>query len=159
MLKRIAAGGVAAVVGLGVWGVAGEDHTTRDEAGTIVAGGQLGAFATQVGDCFESLPSSVEGVSTIPAVPCSNQHHWQVYHKGSLNATEFNESSIYNESDLVCMNFLESYIPSMPVEKYEIFKDAEFSTLIPTSASWEKGDRSVDCLIGSDIINYYESFI
>ena len=55
MLKRLAVGGVAAVVGLGVWGVAGEDHSTRDESGSIVASGDVGAFVTKLGDCFETI--------------------------------------------------------------------------------------------------------
>ena len=158
MLKKLAAGGAAVAIGASVWGIAGEDHTTRDETGNIVQAGQLGAFVTRVGDCFESLPVENGGVSTIPAVPCSQAHHWQVFYKGDISLTEYSDSGVEQASNIICENALRDIGENLPDAKLAEYANADFNILSPSSQSWEKEDRSVDCLIGSDIETYFTSF-
>ena len=158
MLKRLAAGGVAAVVGLGVWGVAGEDHSTRDDSGAIVASGDVGAFVTKLGDCFESVPDE-KTVSVVPGVPCTDAHHWQVYDKVDSTLDSYDKALLDDEVDSVCSDSLSSIAESISYAKYETYKDSQWSALFPTSESWDKGDRAIDCLLGSDTVTYYESIL
>jgi hypothetical protein len=158
VLKRLAVGGVAAVVGLGVWGVAGEDHSTRDDSGSIVASGDVGAFVTKIGDCFESLPGD-STISTIPGVPCSTAHHWQVFHKEDTTLASYDKNALDADVDAICSAALEDLVYGLSEEKYRTYEESNTFYLFPTSESWDKGDRTVDCLQGSDIVTYYESII
>ncbi|MEN9325115.1 MAG: hypothetical protein RL414_869 [Actinomycetota bacterium] len=159
MLKRLAAGGVAAVVGLGVWGVAGEDHTTRTDSGAIVETGDLGAFATQLGDCFDGLPSGGGKVSTVTGIPCSSAHHWQVVYKGESTLSDYSKTAIDAEVTRVCESAIGDIANGLTDEKYNEYQNAETSVLKPTLESWDKGDRAYDCLVGSDTEVYYTSLI
>jgi hypothetical protein len=158
MLKRIAAGGVAAVVGLGVWGVAGEDNSTRDETGSIVASGDVGAFVTRVGDCFESM-SDESTISTIPGVPCETSHHWQVFHKEDSTLSDYDKEALDEEVIAVCDAALEDLVYGMSDEKFNAYETSESFYLFPTLESWAKGDRTIDCLQGSDTATYFESIL
>lgn len=159
MLKRLAAGGAAAAIGLGVWGVAGEDHTTRSDSGAIVESGQLGAFATQLGDCFDGLPTDDADVTTVEGVPCTQAHHWQVVYKGDSTLTEFDKGALDSEINLACDSAIENLIQTLPDSKLNEYMNAQTSVLLPTSGSWEKGDRTYDCLVGSDTERYYSSLL
>jgi hypothetical protein len=159
MLKRLAAGGVAAVVGLGVWGVAGEDHTTRTDSGAIVESGDLGAFATQLGDCFDGLPLQGGTVSTVTGIPCSSAHHWQVVYKGESSLTQFSEADVDAEVARICEAAIGDIANSLPDDVMADYQNAETSVLKPTSESWAKGDRVYDCLVGSDTEVYYRSLL
>lgn len=158
MLKRLAAGGAAAAIGLGVWGVAGEDHSTRDESGAIVASGDVGAFVTKVGDCFDYMPGD-KTISTIPGVPCNGPHHWQVYHKEDTSLTSYDKNLLDQDVSAVCDAALQDLVDGMSDAKYETYKDSQGYSLFPTSESWAKGDRTIDCLEGSDTITYYDSIL
>jgi hypothetical protein len=158
MLKRLIAGGAVVVVGAGIWGVAGEDHTKRDASGSIVAAGQLGAFATKLGDCFESVPTS-GGVSTVPGVPCTSAHHWQVIYKGNLTLGNFEVNAVQNASTELCNSAITTIAQNLSQNLATEYQNANTASLIPTAASWDKGDRGVDCLIGSDTQTFYDSLI
>ena len=159
MLKRLAAGGVAAAVGLGVWGVAGEDHTTRTDSGAIVESGDLGAFATQLGDCFDGLPEESGKVTTVTGIPCSSAHHWQVVFKGESTLSEFTQSGIDSEVLRLCDSAISDIANQLSEEKIAEYQNAETSALKPTSESWDKGDRAYDCLVGSDTEVFYSSLL
>ena len=158
MIKRIAAGGVAAVVGISAWGIAGEDNSTRDDSGSIVAAGEVGAFVTRVGDCYESL-SNESTVTTVPGVPCTTAHHWQVFHKEDSALSEYDEDLLDTEMVAVCNSALEDLVYDMSDETYETFRSSETTYFFPTSESWVQGDRTIDCLQGSDTVTYYESIL
>ena len=106
--SKAAVGGVAAAVGLGVWGVAGEDHTTRTDTGAIVEAGDLGAFATRLGDCFDGLPIEDVEVTTVTGLPCTNAHHWQVVYKAESALEEFSQSAIDSEVRQICESAVSS---------------------------------------------------
>jgi hypothetical protein len=158
VFKRLAAGGVAAVVGLGVWGVAGEDHSTRDDTGSIVASGDVGAFVTKLGDCFESLPDE-STISTIPGVPCNTAHHWQVFHKEDTSLTSYDKAALDADVEAICSAALEDLVYGLSDAKYQEYQESNSFYLFPTPESWDKGDRTIDCLQGSDTISYYSSLL
>jgi len=159
MIKRLAAGGAAAVIGLGAWGIAGEDHTVRTDSGAIVESGELGAFATQVGDCFDGLPLDDAPVSTVQGLPCTNAHHWQVVYKSDSYLDSYDSNALDNEIEMACDAAIEGIINGLSDSKLNEYQNADISTLKPTVESWAKGDRTYDCLVGSDYESYYSSLL
>jgi hypothetical protein len=159
MIKRLAAGGAAAVIGLGVWGVAGEDHTVRTDSGAIVESGELGAFATKVGDCFDGLPLDDAPVSTVQGLPCTNAHHWQVVYKSDSYLDSFDNNALDAEIEKACDAAIEGIISRLSDTKLAEYQNAQTSSLKPTLESWTKGDRTFDCLVGSDYESYYSSLL
>jgi uncharacterized protein YecA (UPF0149 family) len=158
MIKRLVAGGAVLAIGAGVWGIAGEDHTTRDDSGTIIEAGQLGAFVTQLGDCFESLPNE-ELITTVPGVSCNSAHHWQVFYKGDLSLSFFDSTEVENATSELCSSALNRIADELSYEKVDEYQNASMAWLNPTAESWDKEDRTVDCLVGSDDEYFYSSFI
>ena len=165
MLKRLVAGGLG--LGVAAWaGIAGVDSTTRDEAGQITVQGELGAFVTKLGDCINDVPqgSSEEllKVSTVTGVPCDQPHNWQVIHKGEITLGEFSESEVERKSKILCDAALERIIDSFDESDYERvapFEDSYTNFFLPTAESWVEGDRTVDCIIGSNEETYTDSFL
>jgi hypothetical protein len=157
MLKKIA--GVAALGGVAVFGIGSIDNTTRNEQGAIVEAGELGAFVTQVGDCFFELPQGGQGVSTVPGVPCTEAHHWQVVHKEEIFLNEYSQAEVEALADRVCSNALEEIVLGLSDEKYLEYQNARSSMLHPTEESWMKDDRTVDCLVGDYSDTYFSSML
>lgn len=159
MLKKLISGGVIVAAGVGIWGVSGEDHTTRDTSGAIVTSGDLGVFVTKLGDCFENMPSGSNDVSTVPGVPCTSAHHWQVVYKGNLTLGSFELSAVRNASHEMCTSAITGIVQNLPQTLVDEYQNASSSSLMPTSASWDKGDRGVDCLVGSNSETFFDSLI
>ena len=164
MLKRLVAGGLG--LGVAAWaGIAGVDSTTRDDAGQITVQGELGAFVTKLGDCINDMPgasSEIVGVSTVTGVPCDQPHHWQVIHKGEIALEEYSDAGVLRETEIVCESALEEIFNSFDeadLDRVTQFKNAYENFLFPSTESWVEGDRTVDCLIGSDEETYTESFL
>ena len=162
MLKRLVVGGLG--LGVAAWaGIAGVYSTTRDDAGQITVQGELGVFVTQLGDCVNDVPdgTAVE-VSTLTGVPCDQPHHWQLIHKGEITLEEFSESGVLRESEDICTAALESIFDSFDdsdIDRITVFENAYSNYLFPVAESWAEGDRTVDCMLGSDEETYTESFL
>lgn len=156
MIKKIAA---AATAGTVAWaGISAVDNTTRDESGTIIASGDLGAFVTKVGDCLNGLPSGDQGsVDVLDGVPCTEPHHWQVIHKENLNLPVFDENAVDQGAERICETAVNDLVNSLSEAKFNEYRNAFSNTLQPTSDSWANEDRVVDCLIGSNSETYYTS--
>lgn len=75
-MKRIVGAAILAVAAFGGAGAL-DDNTVRDDSGAIVEGGGLGAFAVQIGDCF-NVPEE-ELVMSLEAVPCGDPHDAEAY--------------------------------------------------------------------------------
>ena len=159
MIKRLVAGGAVLATGAAIWGVAGQDNTKRDSTGQIVQSGQLGAFVTKIGDCFAGSEAGSTTVSTVDGVPCSNPHHWQVYFKTTTSQATYDMTAVHKDADQQCSNYLQTLVNGLTTEKINEYSNADFKTLEPTSASWDKGDRGIDCLIGSNSSTFSDSFI
>ena len=125
--------------------------------------GELGVFVTQLGDCLNEVPggTAVE-VSTVTGVPCDQPHHWQLIHKGDITLEAYSRSAVNDEKTKICTAAIEelftSFVNANDEEILE-YKNAEGYTLAPTSESWENGDRTVDCLIGSETEFYTGSLL
>ena len=165
MLKRLVVGGLG--LGVAAWaGIAGVDSTTRDDAGQITVQGELGAFVTQLGDCINDVPeettSEVISFSTVTGVPCDQPHHWQVVHKGEITLEEFSESGVMREAEILCASALDGIFDSFDesdIDRVAQFENSYDTSFFPSPESWVEGDRTVDCLIGSDEETYTDSFL
>ena len=160
MLKRLVVGGLG--LGVAAWaGIAGVDSTTRDDAGQITVQGELGVFVTQLGDCINDMPDATT-ISTVTGVPCDQPHHWQLIHKGEITLEEFSESGVMREAEILCDSALDGIFDSFDesdIDRVAQFENSYDNYFFPSSESWVEGDRTVDCLIGSDEETYTGSLL
>ena len=157
MLKTVV--GTVALGSAAVFGIGAVDNTTRDNSGSIVEAGELGAFVMQVGDCFFDLPQDTDAISTVPGVPCTEAHHWQVVHKENISLDEYNLSSVSELASQVCDYALQEIASTLSYAKQTEYQNALISSLQPTEGSWLKEDRTVDCLVGSENESYFSSIL
>lgn len=147
-LGRIVGGTVAGLglVGLGYTGLAGQDDTTRDESGAIVAEGEIGAFRIRLGDCLNGGATGL--IESLDGVPCSQSHDLEVYHAFNLgegDGTFPGEDEVASEADQGCFEAFEPFVG-------ESYEDSVygFSAMTPTEGSWDGlDDREVLCLLGN----------
>lgn len=138
-------GGVAGLglVGASYLGVAGQDDTVRDEDGTVIEAGEVGAFRIQLGDC---LADNVDGdFESVTAVPCAEPHTSEVFHAFNLQlGDDFpGLTAIQEAADAGCFPAFEPFVGAA-YETSVYF----FGAVTPTEASWNGvDDREVLCLI------------
>jgi hypothetical protein len=164
MLKRLVVGVAGVATAGAVWmGVAGEDHTTRDKGGQITNSGQLGAFVTKVGDCMNDFPHMDPGggatVKTVTGVSCAEAHHWQVFDKQNLTLSIYDKNLVIKGAELLCWKSSKALVLTMSQSKLSEYQNSDTTYMAPTQPSWEKGDRMVDCIVGSYSKLYYESIL
>ncbi len=136
-IRRIALLGLFALALAACGG--GDDDTTRDENGNVIAGGEIGVFSLNVGDCFEDLP--VGEVSSLGAVPCADEHLFEIYHLFDVVAADFDATAIQTEANDGCLAAFEDYM-GVPFETSYF----NYDFLQPTAGSWAQGDREVVCV-------------
>lgn len=130
-----------------------EDETTRDSAGDVVDGGDLGVFALQLGDCVDAsnfLDTVGPGDSTVidgfAAIPCDEPHTAEVVlvdDEYFADLEEYtSEESMSESSTPVCIAALDEYTGT----EYES-SQFDFVSLVPTSESWDQlDDRGLVCM-------------
>ena len=141
-------GGVAVaglgLVGVGYAGVGGEDNTVRDDGGTIVDGGEIGAFRIQVGDCLGDIASGE--FESAQGLPCDQPHQYEVYFAFNMPDGDFpGDTSVATEGDERCFQQFETFVGQTYEESIY-----GFTSLLPTAESWDAlDDREILCLIGN----------
>lgn len=113
---------------------------TRDDSGAIVAVGQSTVFGLRQGDCYDD-PTSADGL-TITAVPCSNPHDNEIFHRFTLPAGPFPGESAQADIDTVCLEAFEEFTGAPHGDT-----PLEFFTDWPTEQLWDMGDRDVHCVL------------
>ena len=134
----------------------------RNSSGEISKSGDLNVSETRTGDCFIDFPEvtlELTNISSVKAVPCTEPHSWQVFHKSSLLPGEYSESSVIEASNQVCDSALNDLITSLSDLQLNEYRTADINIIQPTEKSWANGNRAVDCLIGSDTQTYYSSVL
>ncbi len=122
-----------------------DDETTRDSAGAIVEGGDIGAFKIKVGDC---LGGGVTGeIESVDGVPCEQPHQSEVYYSFAVPEGDGNfpgTEAVQDQADQGCLDAFQGFVGiDFDSSVYEI------STLTPTAESWAQiKDREILCLIG-----------
>lgn len=156
---------IIGIIILGIIGLTISQCTSakRDDAGQITKSGDLDAFVTQVGDCLNDLPLVGENgvsVSTVEAIPCNQPHHWQVFYKSSTELSTFSAQGILEDASFICNSALDALVGSLSYLKATEYGNADLTYFGPTDKSWTiKGDRTIDCLIGSDTKLFYTSIL
>ena len=135
----------------------------RDDSGQITKSGDIGAFETHIGDCLKDMPNIPDAgtsIKNLSAIPCNEAHHWQVFYKSSINLSTYSEQGVIDSASSICNSGIDGLWQSISSLKASEYGDAGITYLHPTSESWNaKGDRAVDCLIGSDTQIYYSSVL
>jgi hypothetical protein len=146
-LLRLLVNGVLAVFVLAgvLWALFGQAE--RDEAGSIVAAGDLDVVDLRVGDCFDHEPGTSEDaiveLSAVGAVPCETPHDNEVFHHFDLVAETLpSDDEVGYEVFGTCVEVFESFVGA----RYED-SDLGFSWLWPTEDGWREGDRAVTCYL------------
>lgn len=100
-------------------------------------------FAIEVGDCLNTAGlSSVDQVSDVPVVPCTEPHDDEVYHAYEVADGEFpGEETIESDAMTTCQEEFASFI-GVAYEESAL----DFWPMYPTEGSWENGDREVLCI-------------
>jgi hypothetical protein len=139
--------GAVAVLGFGgvFWGLFGQAE--RDEAGSIVAEGDLDVAELRVGDCFDDDPATADEavfeVFGVAAAPCGTPHDNEVFHRFDLAAETLpSDEEVGDEVFETCVEAFESFVDV----RYED-SELDFSWFWPTKNGWRKGDRAVTCYL------------
>lgn len=115
-----------------------DDQTVRDDSGNVIEGGEIGVFSLNLSDCFVDLP--VGDVLNLEAVPCGDDHLYEIYHLFDVDMDEFDSAAIDAAAGDGCVDAFEGYM-GVPFETSYYTFDA----LQPSAGSWEAGDREVVC--------------
>lgn len=136
------------VIGLAVVAYNIATDANRDESGAIVSEGNIDAFAIKLGDCFNdnsSLASDeASEVSSIPGVPCSEPHDYEVFAVYDVDQSEYpGTEAMSNLAHEGCVARFDEFVG------YDYESSAlDVTTLYPTAQSWSiQGDREVICAI------------
>lgn len=110
----------------------------------------------EVGSCINLMDVlTVEGVSDIPTVDCSEEHDAQVFAVVDLPDGEFpGDEAVTSSITSECEAAFEGFVGTPPDESA-----LAFDGLGPSEATWAVGDRSVICLaFYEDLTTVTESF-
>ncbi|AJM77028.1 septum formation family protein [Rathayibacter toxicus] len=115
---------------------------TRDgKSGEIIKGGNTDALELRNGDCFNDLPDKTTDVASVPTVPCTEPHDYQVFHTATLdNADKYpGDDSASEQAYALCESAFTSFVGSTP--GYDV------DDLYPNADGWAMGERTVSCLL------------
>ncbi|MEL6891873.1 MAG: septum formation family protein [Actinomycetota bacterium] len=133
----------AAVVAPACGNSATSDGAERDATGSVVGGGDVGAFRLQLGDCIESLGDG-DGFDSLPVVPCSARHQAEIYHVFDLADGPWPGSdAVRDRAADGCVGAFARFVGvDFAASSYDV------TPLRPSEASWnEIGDRQVLCAL------------
>jgi hypothetical protein len=116
-------------------------RATRGPNGQVNKGGTLSVFSLHVGDCF-NLPSSLSGIQTVTAIPCTQSHDAQVYATFSLGGSAY-PANIKQLGDQGCEERKGSVNTSLVTSSMNIY------SFYPDQNGWASGSTSVQCAIAS----------
>jgi len=132
---------IAAAVAFFVYGMVTD--VDRDDSGAIVGSGSVDAFQVRVGDCFDDSSASVDEVSSVPGVPCSEPHDNEAFAVFDVSVTEYpggeEMGSLAYDS---CLTRFEPFVG----RDYQS-STLDITTMYPSRGSWDENDREVICAV------------
>ena len=157
-MKRVIGFGVLVIVGLVISHFTSAD---RNDAGEITKSGDVSVTEVQLGDCFDDLTdSSGEAVtlSSLHAVPCSEGHHWQVFHQEDISLADYDEETVSQTAEYICNQAADILFANMSAIKFDAYQYANLTLTYPTYKSWTvSSDHAVGCLVGDHSDTFYSS--
>lgn len=121
----------------------GADEPERDESGDVTEASDADAFSIRVGDCLESMDWGAEGFTTVPVIPCAEEHESEVYAAVDLPDGDYpGDESVATQADEYCYGEFQGFVGVA-------WEDSayDYGYLSPSPESWEQGDREVLCMI------------
>ena len=164
MFKRVLGVGgivmvaIAIAVGINTWGASSDVVTLQSQSAMIDKTETPGAYASNLGDCFAALPS-LQGSSDFAAVSCTSDHHWQVVSNGTLALDSFDAAKVQDGANQSCTKTVTAIVKAFSKKQATEYQNARYTALAPSSTSWARGGRTIDCLLGSPTQNYAGSVL
>lgn len=121
----------------------GADEPERDESGDVTEASDADAFSIRVGDCLESMDWGAEGFTTVPVIPCAEEHESEVYAAVDLPEGDYpGDESVATQADEYCYGEFQGFVGVA-------WEDSayDYGYLSPSPESWEQGDREVLCMV------------
>jgi hypothetical protein len=112
----------------------------RDADGVVITAGASTVFGLRQGDFYDD-PTTADGL-TLTALPCSEPHDNEIFHRFTLPAGPFPGQSAQSDIDAVCLETFEEFTGAPHGDT-----PLEFFTDWPTEQLWDMGDRDVHCVL------------
>jgi hypothetical protein len=104
--------------------------------------GQGNVFSLEVGDCFEEMGAGSE-ISNVDIVGCEEPHAYEVYAARDLTGDAFpGDTAIADSAYDTCYSRFSTYV-GVSYRQSAL----DFTWLVPTSSSWDHGDREILCMV------------
>lgn len=118
-------------------------NANRSDTGEIAKSGDLTVSDLRVGDCYDLKDPAADEVDQVTALPCSDEHEYEMFFVGEMPAGEFPGSEAF--SSYVEDNCLPSFLAYIgrPYEDSEL----DIFWLEPSTEGWATGDRKVQCAV------------
>jgi hypothetical protein len=118
-------------------------NASRGSSGEITKSGDLAATDLRVGDCFDLKDPSEDEIENVTAVPCTTEHEYEMFFVGAMPEGPFpNDDAFVAWLDTNCVPAFDAFVgTAYESSKLDIF------WLQPTSATWNDGDRSIQCAV------------
>lgn len=115
----------------------------RNDAGEVVASGQIDIFQTKIGDCFDDQ-SQTDSIDDVPGRPCLEPHDNEVFALFDTSLTSFpGEDEMFDHAIDECMTRFEDYVG----EPYDS-SVLDIFPIVPTLESWKRvNDREIICAL------------
>lgn len=137
--------GLVAVAAAGGCGPSGSGtEPTRDADGAIVEREDAAdVFAITVGDCTNDEDQAAAEVSSVPVVPCGEEHDNEAYWAFDIEGDDFPGTTEVRElAEEGCYGAFEGFVGATYEDsRYDYFP------MSPNAAGWTQGDREVVCFV------------
>jgi hypothetical protein len=116
-----------------------------------LADGAVAFSVLAVGDCiadpYDNVEEDADGNSWIAGVvivDCADAHYGEVYSVNAMQATSYDQDTIYSEADDLCYFSYEGFVGVA-------YADSEFyyEAYSPSPTGWKLGDRETTCVVTS----------
>lgn len=117
---------------------------TSDDPAPSAGPEDTDVFSLEVGDCLAQSDEVDESdeVSTVPVVPCTQEHDGQIYAATDLPDGDFpGTESVRDQADDLCAGKFDAFVGLSYDESV-----LDFYPFYPTEESWGGGDREVLCV-------------
>jgi hypothetical protein len=142
--RRIPIGWLIVLVVIGGGAVVGWYFAAdRGSGGEITKAGDLEAKDLRVGDCFDLKDPASDEVGDVTAVPCTDEHEFELFFAASLPEGEFpGDPAFKTYVQANCFPAFATFVGT-PYDDSEL----DVYWLQPTDDGWRDGDRSVQCAV------------
>ncbi len=123
-------------------GATAADDTTRNDAGDVVEGGDVGVFSLKEGDCV--LNSTASEVESLQAVPCADEHDLEVYALFEMPEGDFpGTQAVDAAADAGCLSRFDAYVGLAYADSVYAY-----TYLTPLESGWNQiDDREIVCML------------